>query len=116
MKTVSFEVRCAACDYLQLWGLEQVTRGLVRAGKLNLKSDFDAVLVSEIFRVYCSAIPCPKCGEVGTLTQNVPPKNKWTWADEIRCEDCDQEIPPKRLAAIPGVTRCITCQTLVEQK
>ncbi|WP_085694522.1 MULTISPECIES: TraR/DksA family transcriptional regulator [unclassified Pseudomonas] len=30
------------------------------------------------------------------------------------CEDCDQPIPEKR-QALGGITRCVPCQTLIEQ-
>lgn len=30
------------------------------------------------------------------------------------CEECDQVIPAERRAAFPGVTRCVSCQTIHE--
>lgn len=33
-----------------------------------------------------------------------------------QCEDCDQAIPEARRAAIHGVTRCASCQSIHEQK
>ncbi|CVC02538.1 DnaK suppressor protein [Serratia marcescens] len=32
------------------------------------------------------------------------------------CEECDQPIPAARRAAFPGVIRCVSCQTIHEQK
>ncbi|MDG6881050.1 DnaK suppressor protein [Phocoenobacter uteri] len=32
------------------------------------------------------------------------------------CEDCDEAIPEKRRKAILGVTRCVNCQEIFEQK
>jgi len=31
------------------------------------------------------------------------------------CQNCEQQIHPKRLAAIPWARYCLTCQELVEQ-
>lgn len=31
-----------------------------------------------------------------------------------QCEDCNGEIPEARRQAIPGVTRCVECQTISE--
>lgn len=37
-------------------------------------------------------------------------------AGEARyCEDCGEEIPAARRAAVPGCTRCIGCQTCFEE-
>ena len=32
----------------------------------------------------------------------------------IRCEDCDVEIPEARRRAIPGVRRCVACQSSLD--
>lgn len=32
------------------------------------------------------------------------------------CEECEEAIHPKRLAALPGVTTCLDCQTQFEQE
>lgn len=34
----------------------------------------------------------------------------------LYCEDCGEEIPPQRRAAIRGVIRCVTCQGNHERK
>lgn len=31
------------------------------------------------------------------------------------CDDCDEAISEKRLAAVPGATRCTSCQSLSER-
>lgn len=31
------------------------------------------------------------------------------------CEDCGNEIPQKRRELVPGVTRCVKCQTAFEK-
>ncbi len=30
------------------------------------------------------------------------------------CEECGDEIPPARRAALPGVRRCVACQSAME--
>ncbi len=32
------------------------------------------------------------------------------------CEVCEQQIPPKRLAAVPGTTRCVGCEGRAERE
>lgn len=33
-----------------------------------------------------------------------------------RCEECDDPIPEARRVALPGVTLCVDCQTLLEKR
>ncbi|MBO9428442.1 TraR/DksA C4-type zinc finger protein [Sulfitobacter sp. R18_1] len=33
----------------------------------------------------------------------------------VECEDCGEEIPPRRLEVHPGARRCIPCQTAAER-
>ncbi|MGL6193187.1 MAG: TraR/DksA C4-type zinc finger protein [Thermoguttaceae bacterium] len=106
----SYEVRCENCNYFQLWGLEQLIRALVRAGKLRLTAEFDAALVSELFRIHIRSVHCPECGKHGCLTCRAAKAEDWNWADEVRCEECKAEIPKARVDAIPGVKRCVECQ------
>lgn len=110
MIPLSFEVRCEHCGYFQLWGLEQMTRALVKSGKLRATSEFEALIVSELFRAHLAAIRCPECKRTETLRCRVPKEKTWDWADEVRCTECQAEIPPERVAAIPGVKLCIHCQ------
>ena len=34
----------------------------------------------------------------------------------MRCEECDERIPEARRRAVPGVRRCINCQTEHDQR
>jgi phage/conjugal plasmid C-4 type zinc finger TraR family protein len=34
---------------------------------------------------------------------------------DVRCVDCDEVIPAKRIAAMPSAKRCIPCQTSSER-
>lgn len=33
----------------------------------------------------------------------------------VECEDCGEEIPPRRLEALPGARRCVVCQSAAER-
>lgn len=33
-----------------------------------------------------------------------------------QCEECDEPIPEARRVALPGVTLCVNCQTLLEKR
>jgi len=36
-------------------------------------------------------------------------------APVLDCEDCEHPIPPARLRAMPGATRCVDCQGKYEK-
>lgn len=36
-------------------------------------------------------------------------------ASAVECEDCGDDIPDARRQALPGVQRCIHCQTIFER-
>lgn len=37
------------------------------------------------------------------------------WEPSPRCTDCNATIPAKRLAAMPDATRCVPCQSEVDE-
>lgn len=38
------------------------------------------------------------------------------YPESLFCQDCRKEIPEARRKAVPGVTRCVACQTALERK
>lgn len=112
---IYFEVRCANCGYFELWGLERIIRALMAAGKLSPMSEFHAELFAELFTVHVKHVACPECGQKQTLRAVRTQKGDWDWEDAVRCEDCGGEIPEARLRALPGVTRCVKCQTEIDR-
>ncbi len=111
-----FEVRCSHCGFLEFWGVERAVRALVTIGKLSPQSDFDAILFAELFVYHIDDVFCPHCREVGTLSVKRAQPNSWEWEDAIRCEDCGHEIPQARLEALPGTTRCVSCQRELDEQ
>lgn len=43
-----------------------------------------------------------------------PHSSRFTPHGGTHCEVCDEPIPEARRAAMPGCTRCIDCQTILE--
>ncbi len=115
MKSLSFEIRCSGCGFREPWGLEQAVRALIGVGKLRADTDFDADLISELFRVHAGAVACPNCAGLSTLSARKALPGDWDWDDVVRCEDCGKPIPEARLRAVPGATRCRDCQENFER-
>lgn len=42
--------------------------------------------------------------------------NKTVADSATECEDCDDAIPMARRIAIPGCTRCVSCQQMAEKR
>ncbi len=42
--------------------------------------------------------------------------NRPTGPSLERCEDCGERIPAKRRYAVPGCTRCISCQEVADNE
>ena len=39
-----------------------------------------------------------------------------TWPSQYHCQECAEPIPEGRRVALPGVTLCVDCQTLMEKR
>jgi len=113
-QAILFEIRCSHCAKVEVWGLERALRELVHAGRYRTQADFDPDMIRELFLIHADKIDCPKCGQKGLATC-IAPYETWTWADEVCCERCGKIIPPERLAAVPGTTLCVQCQSALER-
>lgn len=49
------------------------------------------------------------CANVASMNTSVDDN------EERYCEDCGKLIPRKRIQAVPGATRCVTCQELFDE-
>lgn len=112
---IGFEVRCQSCKFFELWGMEQAIRALIKAGKLSITTDYDREIFAELLLTHQAKLICPQCRAKGTLDVKRAKTGQWDWEDAVYCEDCDKEIPPARIVAVPGVKRCISCQQKQDQ-
>ena len=113
-QSILFEVRCPHCRFVELWGLERALRELVAAGRYRARADFDPDMIRELFLIHSDKIDCPECDRKG-LSAKLASSDVWSWADEMCCECCGKIIPVERLAAVPGTTLCVKCQTAMER-
>lgn len=50
------------------------------------------------------------------ISSQVENLNNTSTSNSPYCEDCGNLIPEKRLKAVPGTTRCVSCQEAFENK
>lgn len=74
---------------------------------LRRTSEIDRALLMELLTGALLRIQCPECGTSGL---ELSPHDDGEWHDAVLCEACRKPIPPERIEAIPGVTRCTACQ------
>lgn len=72
----------------------------------------DDILV-EVFRGSVGQLSCPRCGQTGLAIGAA--REEAAWGDEPICSECHKPIPPQRLEAVPGTTRCAACQQQEER-
>jgi DnaK suppressor protein len=106
--------------------LERLRAELVRAGPARIEpnrrdasttgvADEDAQALSEMMQVLASK---RNEGQAALLRQVDRALAKLADApdDFGLCEDCEEEIAPKRLAAVPYATLCVACQAKRDPK
>jgi DnaK suppressor protein len=106
--------------------LERLRAELVRAGPARIEpnrrdaattgvADEDAQALSEMMQVLASK---RNEGQAALLRQIDRALAKLAHApdDFGLCEDCEEEIAPKRLAAVPYATLCVACQAKRDPK
>lgn len=101
------ELRCAGCGWSDFCDVARMRHWLQRAGMLRRASDPEPQLIVELFGTVTKKLACPDCD--GALTVEVP-DDREVWAATRPCEGCGGQIPPARLAAMPGTRFCAACQ------
>jgi DnaK suppressor protein len=106
--------------------LERLRAALVAAGPARIEpnrtdptstgvADEDAQALSEMLQVLASQ---RNKGQAGLVAQVDRALRKLADAPEDfgLCEECEEEIPAKRLAVMPYAARCAACQAKAEPK
>lgn len=50
------------------------------------------------------------------LSERLANRVQFTGVSSSHCEDCDEEIPPLRRQTLSGVTTCVDCQQMREDR
>ena len=106
--------------------LEQLRAELVATGPAKIEpnrkdaattgvSDEDAQALSEMLQVLASQRNRGRAELIGRIDRALS-KLANAPDDFGLCEDCEEEIDPRRLAAMPYATRCPACQARTEPK
>jgi hypothetical protein len=68
--------------------------------------------MAEVLRASAGKLACPQCEAVGLTAAT--PDDGVDWPEAATCVGCGKLIPPERLEALPGTTRCAACQDAEE--
>jgi DnaK suppressor protein len=106
--------------------LERLRAEVLRAGPARIEpnrrdpattgvADEDAQALSEMMQVLASKRNEGQAALLGRIDRAL---GKLAGSPEEfgLCEDCEEEIPPRRLAVMPYATRCAACQAKAEPK
>ena len=109
------ELSCGACSWHALVGPEGIERHLRAAGMLK-RDRPDRATLDELLHGAAPTLKCPDCGTPGLRVRPQVDNEDWDddWQDAVSCDICRKPIPPERLEAAPGATRCVTCQQAAE--
>jgi len=84
---------------------------------LHRDPDPDEDLLRVLFVDAARRMTCPICKERRLHAVDHDPLDAADddrWQSAVLCEICRQPIPPERVAALPGVKRCVACQGRTE--
>ncbi len=106
--------------------LERLRREVTSAGPARIQpnrtdpatsgvADEDAQALSEMLQVLASQRNRGQAELVGSIDRALR-KLEAAPEDFGLCEECEEEIDPRRLAAMPYATRCPACQAKTEPK
>jgi hypothetical protein len=94
--------------------------GRVRCDDCGHEHDLDASIVTRVCGGGAAAswrdavqraLPRFRCSACGARSSSWDPPKEFP---VVLCEVCDRPVPPARLAAAPGTTRCVTCESVSE--
>ncbi len=114
MSDLALELSCPACTWhLVCADAADWERWLRGGGFLLDRKAPSAAALRELLLSSGSRLSCPECGCEGL---DVKPHHagEGDWQEAVTCEVCRKPIPLERLAALPGVRRCVGCQQEAE--
>src|SRR5438874_2340816 len=114
MTVFSYELICRACGWRTVCGPDDAVARMRLIGLLRREREPNDALVETLFVEAAPRMTCPLCKEKGLFAQPSEIEESGDWQAAVLCEVCREPIPPERLEAIPGTTRCATCAAKAE--
>ncbi len=108
---LSLELICRNCQWRTVCGRDDAIGRLRLIGMLRRDPDRDDELLRVLFVDAALRMTCPICKEKRLhAVDHDPRSDDDDWQSAVLCEVCREPIPPERVEALPGVTRCVACQ------
>ena len=103
------ELSCPHCDWSEVCNPTRVAEWLRTAERLRHDQAPEIEIIHEVLRGTAGQLACPDCNRIGLHVSDAD-DNEADWPEAPTCAGCGQPISAERLEAVPGVTRCATCQ------
>lgn len=127
MDTNIVTTQCPHCRQTRPWTKADRLAWLQQSGFLRKHKDPADDIVSEMFRLKLSELPCPACQKSGVrivvqVQKIEDDDSEWdtsvgstsTNVSARFCADCREQIDPDRVELFPETTRCVRCQQKFE--
>jgi len=110
----SYELTCRLCGWRTISGRNDAIARLRLLSLLRREADPDDELLAVLFAETAPRMTCPICKEKSLAARPSEAGDDSEWQAAVLCEVCRVPIPPERLDAVPGATRCAACQQKAE--
>jgi hypothetical protein len=107
---LAFVLKCRRCGWRTVCGRDDAIARLRLIGLLRREPDPDENVVAALLVDAAPRMTCPICKEKTLAAAPAEPEAEDQWLAAVLCDICRQPIPPERVEALPGVTRCTGCQ------
>jgi DksA/TraR C4-type zinc finger protein len=110
----AYELKCRCCGWRTVCGCDDAIARLRLIGLLRREPDPEENAVAALLVEAAPRMTCPICKEKALSAAPAESAAEDDWLAAVLCEICRQPIPLERLEALPGATRCASCQQKLE--
>ena len=104
-------LRCPACGWQRLCGVEEMLRRLRALGMLRREAQPTPAMVLTLLQHQLPCLSCDRCQRNGLLLEEVDDDFD-DWGTGRLCETCGKPLAAERLRLYPDARRCAACEQI----